>query len=164
MRYDPQSGPGEKWQPGIDAALRSAGSATPPEGLEGRILTRLAAARLADPGTSWFGRWPRYGLPALGFAAAGLVCAVVVVGSVEHSRGIHPGRIPAPPVLALPGQGMGAASAVHPAAPASAPLAAGPNDRGRSTRRLSRARARIAPNARKAHGVAVPAPATTPQQ
>ncbi|MGA7886260.1 MAG: hypothetical protein WCA44_11000 [Acidobacteriaceae bacterium] len=154
MKYEPQS---DKWQQRIDAALRSAGSATPPEGLEGRILTRLAAARIAEPRVSWFGRWPRYSRPALAFAAAGLLGAVVVVGSVDHARRF--GRAPAPPVLVMPGQGMGAASAVHPAAPASAPLAAGPKDHGRSTRKLSHARARIAPNARKAHGVAVPAPA-----
>jgi hypothetical protein len=159
MTFDPQS---DKWQQRIDETLRSAGSATPPEGLEGRILTRLAAARVAEPQVSWFGRWPHYTLPTLGLAAAGLLCAVIVVGSVDHARGSR--RVPAPPVLVLPGQGMGAASAVHPAAPTSAPLAAGPNDHGRSTRRLSHARAHIAPNARKAHGVAVPAPSTAPQR
>lgn len=155
MTYEPQS---DKWQPRIDAALRSAGSATPPEGLEGRILTRLAAARLAEPRASWF----RYARPTLGVAAAGLVCAVIVVGSVDHAR--RPGHAPAPPVLTLHGQGMGAASAVHPAAPASAPITAAPDHPGRSTRKLSHPRAHIAPNARKANGVAVPAPPATPQQ
>lgn len=155
MTFEPQS---DKWQQRIDAALRDAGSATPPAGLEGRILTRLAAARIAEPRAGWF----RYFRPALGFAAAGLMCAVVVVGSVEHVR--RPGHAPAPPVLTLPGQGMGAASAEHPAAPASAPLAAGPKDHGRSTHKLSHPRARIAPNARKANGVAVPASPATPQR
>jgi hypothetical protein len=155
MTHEPQS---DKWQPRIDAALRSTGTATPPEGLEGRILTRLAAARLAEPRASWFARWPRYSLPVFGFAAAGLLCAVIVVGSIDHARRL--GRAPAPPVLTLHGQGMGAASAVHPAAPASAPLAAGANNHGRAVHKLSHPRARIAPNAHKAHGVAVPA---TPQ-
>lgn len=163
MKHEPQTEMDPKWQPRIDAALRSAGSAAPPEGLEGRILTRLAEARVAQARVGWLARWPRYSAPAMGFATAGLVCAVIVVGSVEHARETHPGRVPAPPVLTLPGQGMGAASAVHPAAPASAPLVAGPHEHGRATHHVSHARARIAPNARKAHGVAVPAPAT-PQQ
>jgi len=156
MKFDPQS---DKRQQRIDEALRSAGSAAPPAGLEGRILTRLAAARLAEPRISWF----RYARPALGFAAAGLLGAVIVVGSVDHARGRpFPRHVPAP-VLVLPGQGMGAASAVRPAAPSMAPLAAGPNDHGRSTRPLSHARARIAPNARKARGVALPANPANPQ-
>jgi negative regulator of sigma E activity len=158
MKFDPQS---DQWQDRIDDALRSAGASTPPAGLEGRILTRLAAARVADAQASRLARWPRYSLPLAGFAAAGLMCAVIVVGSVEHVRG-RTHHAPAPPVLVLPGQGMGAASAVHTAAPASAPLAAGPGEHGRSTRRLSHARAHIAPNARKAHGVGVPAPAPQP--
>lgn len=159
MKYDPQF---DKWQQNIDAALRSTGSATPPEGLEGRILTRLAAARAADSPVFRVSRWRRYTMPTLGFAAGGLMCAVIVVGSVDHARVHHPGHVAAP-VLVLPGQGMGAASAVHPAAPASAPIAAGTQDHGRSIRKLSHARAHIAPNARKAHGVAVPAPPASPQ-
>ncbi len=161
MTFDPQS---DKWRQRVDDALRSAGSAIPPDGLEGRILTRLAAARIAGAQGSRLAPWPRYARPALGFAAAGLLCGIVVVGSVEHAREGRHGRAPAPPMLVAPGQGMGAASAVHVAAPASAPLAAGPNDHGRSTHKLSHARAHIAPNARKAHGVAVPPPATSPRQ
>ena len=159
MKYEPQS---DKRQQQIDAALRSVGSAAPPEGLEGRVLTRLAAARVEGARGSHF-VLTRYMFPALGFAAAGLMCAVIVVGSVEHTRvRPFPGHVPAP-VLVLPGQGMGAASAVHPAAPSTAPLAAGPGEHGRSTRRVSHARARIAPNARKAGGVAVPAQPAAPQ-
>lgn len=161
MKYEPQT---DKWQKRVDAALRAAGSATPPEGLEGRILAHLAATRVTDSRISWFARWPRYTFPTLGVAAAGLVCAVIVVGSVDHARENHPGHVPVPPVLVLPGQGMGAASAAHVAAPASAPLAAGPNAHGRAMQHVSHARAHIAPNARKAHGVAVPAPAVSPQQ
>jgi hypothetical protein len=161
MTFDLQS---DMWQQRVDDALRSAGSATPPDGFEGRILTRLAAARIADAQGSRFTRWPRYARPALGFAAASLICGIVVVGSVDHARETRHGRAPAPPILLAPGQGMGAASAVHVAAPASAPLAAGPNDRGRSTHKLSHARAHIAPNVRKVHGVAVPPPATSPRQ
>jgi hypothetical protein len=104
----------------IDAALRRVGSATPASGLEGRILTRLASERLkleAEPTSSRF-RW----LPAraLGLVTACLLGFVVVAGSVSHSRRIRP-QLVAPPSLVLPGQGIGAASAVHPAAPAPVP-------------------------------------------
>jgi len=141
----------------IDAALRTVGSTTPASGLEGRILTRLASERLkieAEPAPSRF-RW----LPAraLGLVTACLLGFVVVAGSVSHSRRIRPQLI-APPSLVLPDQGIGAASAVHPAAPASAPVPAG--QPGRSARRSSPGRARIAPHTRKAPGVAVPAPPT----
>jgi hypothetical protein len=136
----------------IDAALRSVGSSTPTSGLEGRILTRLATERLkleAEPARSPLLRW----LPAraLGLATACLLGFVVVAGSVTHSRRIKP-QLVAPPSLVLPGQGIGAASAVHPAAPT--PVPAG--QPGRS----APGRARIAPHTRKAPGVAVPAPPT----
>lgn len=156
----------EPWKERIDAALRSAGSADPAPGLEGRILTRLAAERAAMEAhparMGWFAHMPRYSAPVLGVATASLVCAVIIVGSVDHSRVRHPGHV-APPVLVLPGHGLGAASAVHPAEPATAPVAAGPASRGRSVRHFSHPRARIAPNAKKATGVAVPAPTTNPQ-
>ncbi len=150
----------------VDAALHSIGSADPAPGLEGRILMRLAAER-ADMGAhpvrvGLFARLPSFAAPVLGAATASLVCAVIVVGSVDHSRTLHSGRV-VPPVLVLPGHGLGAASAVHPAGPATAPLAAGPGSRGRFMRHPSHPRARIAPNAKKADGVAVPAPETNPQ-
>lgn len=143
----------------IDAALRSVGTARPEAGLEGRVLTRLAetrlgAARLAGAPAAG---WRRYSAGVVGFAAVSLVCAVVVGGSVERER-TRPGPTPAAPVLALPGPGMGAASAVHPAGPASAPLPAGTMDHGRAVHRLSHGRARIAEHAHKAKGV-VPAEA-----
>ncbi|HTX42019.1 MAG TPA: hypothetical protein VMD25_09355 [Acidobacteriaceae bacterium] len=156
----------ETWKERIDAALHSAGSARPAPGLEGRILTRLAAERAAVEARpvrmGLFARMSGFAAPVLGVATASLICAVIVVGSVEHSRTRHPGRV-APPVLVLPGHGLGAASAVHPAGPATAPLAAGPGSRGRFTRHLSHPRAHIAPNAKKADGVVVPAPETNPQ-
>jgi negative regulator of sigma E activity len=155
----------DNWKERIDAALHSAGSATPAAGLEGRILTRLAAERSAMEAhpvrMGFFARMPGYAAPVLGMAIASLVCAVIVVGSVDHSRTLH--RTPAAPVLVLPGQGLGAASAVHPAGPATAPMMAGPASGGRFTRHMSHPRARIAPNAKKADGVAVPAPGTNPQ-
>ncbi len=142
----------------IDAALRSVGSADPAAGLEGRILTRLAAERVGIE-TAPARRLRLRGFPAraLGLAAACLIGFVIVAGSVSHSRSVRlrPGG---PPTLVLPGQGIGAASAVHPGAPASAPIPAGQG--GRSDQTSSQGRARIGPHARKAPGVAVPAPSS----
>ena len=151
----------------IDAALRSVGSATPAAGLEGRILTLIASERIkleAAPPLSplaRFGRLHRVPARTFGLITACLLGFVIVAGSVVHSRRIRPGVV-APPVLVLPGNGIGAASAVHPAAPASAPVPAGQGSRGRSARRSGPGRARIAPHSRKAPGVAVPAPSTNP--
>ena len=152
----------------IDAALRSVGSATPTAGLQGRILTRLASERLrleAAPPRLFpltrFGRLHPVPARALGLVTACLLGFVIVAGSVVHSRRIKPGQVVAPPVLVLPGNGIGAASAVHPAAPATAPVPAGQSSRGRSTRHSGPGRARIAPHSRKAPGVAVPAPSAT---
>jgi len=153
----------------IDAALHEVGTATPAPGLEGRILTRLAAQRSklgALPG-SLPSRAPRrlqqIFVPVFGFASAVLMCAAIVGGSVSHSRRTPPGQV-APPVIHLPGTGVGAASAVHPGAPASAPVPAGPAARGRSVRHASPGRARIAPHAHKAPGVAVPLPESAAPQ
>ena len=145
----------------IDAALRELSATTPAPGLEVRVLTRLAAARLQqDPDPALAPRrLPRVFAPFLGFVSAGLVCAVIVGGSVTHSRHNHHAA-PIVPILPMQGTGVGAASAIHPAAPASAPVPAGPASRGRT----KQGRARIAPQARKAQGIAVPAPASrTPQ-
>lgn len=151
----------------IDAALSSIGSATPASGLEGRILTRIASERLKPEASP--AHWPlfaRFGqmhpVPAraLGLVTACLLGFVIVAGSVMHSRRIKPGQVVAPPVLVLPSNGIGAASAVHPAAPASAPVPAGQGSRGRS----GPGRARIAPHSRKAPGVTVPAPSSNDPQ
>lgn len=148
----------------IDAALRSVGSATPQSGLEGRILTRLASHRIlmeTEPAPAGrFARWPRFPARALGLVTACLMGFVIVAGSVSHSRKIRPAQMVTPPSLVLPGHGIGAASAVHPAAPASAPMPPGQAARGRSSRRAGQGRARIAPHTPKAPGVAVPAPAS----
>lgn len=146
----------------IDAALRHISTSSPEPGLEGRILNRLAAARLSVNAAPSLMR--RALAPLLGCAFAGILCVAIVGGSIRHSYRYHPGTATAPPVLQIPGTGVGAASAVHQAAPASAPVPAGPAARGRSTHRAAQGRARIAPQARKAPGVAVPAPpSSTPQ-
>jgi hypothetical protein len=149
----------------IDAALRSVGTASPAPDLQGRILTRLAAQRINREAALAHSLFPsrlsrviRASAPFAYGLCACLFCAVIVVGSVSHSRHLHH-RAVAPPILTLPGQGIGAASAVHPAAPASTP--APPGQAGRAHRR---GRARIAPHAHKAPGVAVPAPPSSDSQ
>ncbi|MGB9028887.1 MAG: hypothetical protein WCC27_02105, partial [Acidobacteriaceae bacterium] len=98
----------------MDAALRSVGAATPTAGLEGRILTRLASERIklesAPPLSplARFGRLHPVPARAFGLITASLLGFVIVAGSVIHSRRIKPGVV-APPVLVLPGNGIGAA-------------------------------------------------------
>lgn len=147
----------------VDAALRAVGSATPEPGFEGRILTRLAQARAEGYAVPKAGsRLMRMAGPVLGFVCASLLCAVIVTSSVRFSHRNHPGPVAGPPVIQMQGTGVGAASAVHPAAPASTPMPAG--TQGRASRHTMQGRARIAPQARKAPGVAVPAPtANAPQ-
>lgn len=152
----------------IDAALRMLGSATPDPGMAGRILTRVAAARTGEDRTTEQ-RMHRLGLrhvlgPVAGFASVGVMCGVIVVASVNHSYRHTPGMIAAP-VLPMQGGGVGAASAVRPAAPGStapADSAARSSQRGNHTT-AQHGRARIGADAKKAPGVAVPAPGS-PQQ
>lgn len=148
----------------IDAALRSIGTAEPASDLQGRILTRLAAERLqakAEPLDSplfiHLQFITRAARPALYGVSACLIAGVIVAGSVSHSHRMHTSPGFAPPVLTLPAHGLGAASAVHPAAPDSTLAPLGQDSRGRSTHNR-KGRARIAPHAHKARGVAVPAP------
>ena len=147
----------------IDAVLRAIGGAVPDPGMEGRILTRLAAARTSTEAAPVIlgRRVPRFVGPLAGFASAGLVCGVIVVGSVRHSQQMHRGAQPAVPVLQIQGGGVGAASAVRPADPGTAaPVPASPAARARGTHRTAqRGRARIARQAKKAPGVTVPVPA-----
>lgn len=147
----------------IDAALRAVGTAAPEAGLQGRILNRLAAERMTTSAApSGFAallhRMPRFAGAALTAVFVCLAGSAIVIGSVQHSRGLHRAPVVAPPVPGLPGTGLGAASAVHPAAPASVPVPASQSSRGRSGRTADRGRARIQRHAHKAPGVAVPAP------
>jgi len=165
MTLERHSGTDSRHDAEVDAVLRELGTATPEPGLEGRVLVRLAAARMQGVATSvWWRRMPRPVMPLMGFTCAGVLCAVIVAGSVSHSHHNQTGPVP-PPVIQMPGTGVGAASAMHPAAPASTPVPAGTAGRGRSARHSSKGRARIAPEAHKAPGVAVPAPdsPTSPQ-
>ena len=147
----------------IDAALRAVGSASPETGLQGRILNRLAAERMAMESApsglaALLHRMPRFAGAALTAVFVCVAGSAIVMGSIEHSRGLHHAPVVAPPVPGLPGSGLGAASAVHPAAPVSVPVPASRSSRGRSSRVQDRGRARIQRHAHKAPGVAVPAP------
>lgn len=148
----------------LDAALRSISSATPVAGLEGRILMRLASERIrmeSEPAQRpLLARLGAFPARALGLLTACLLGFVIVAGSVSYSHHIRPSTTGVPPSLVLPGQGIGAASAVHPAAPASTP--APPGQAGRSARRPGPGRARIAPHSRRAPGVAIPPPSNKP--
>jgi len=164
MSGDMHSGSDSRIEAAIDTALRGMGSALPEPGIEGRILNRVAAERMAMEAEPARNGWlaalrhtPRFARQALGLATTGLLGFLIVAGSVNHSRRVGPGRV-APPALDLPGHGIGAASAEHPAAPASTPAPEG--ESGRASRHPQHGRARIAPHARKAHGVALPAPSS----
>lgn len=147
----------------VDTALASIGNAMPEAGLEGRILTRLAAARIqngieaspamAAPRTGR--RLPRFATPVLGFLSVGLVCTVIIGGSVRYSR--HRATAVVPAVPSLSSGGMGTASAMQPAAPSS-PLAADAVQRGRASHHRRPGRARIAPHAHQHAGIALPNP------
>ena len=163
MNHEANSGRMLTAEERIDAALRAVGSATPEAGLQGRILNRLAAERVTRE-TAPVGlagllqRMPRFA----GAALAGLLICVagtaIVIGSVDHSRGLHRAPVVAPPVPGLSGNGIGAASAVHPAAPVSVPVPASRSSRGRSSQAADHGRAKIKRHAHKAAGVVIPAP------
>lgn len=163
MNHEDKSGSMLTAEERIDAVLRAVGTASPEAGLQGRILNRLAAERMTmeHPPAGLAGtlrRMPRFAgavVTALSMCVAG---TAIVIGSVDHSRGLHRVPVVAPPVPGFPGNGIGAASAVHPAAPVSVPVPATRSSRGRSSRTDDHGRARIQRHAHKAPGVAVPAP------
>ena len=132
----------------IDRTLRVLGSATPDPGMEDRIAVRIARESASAAAPRFF-RLPRL---AFGLAAAAMACAVIIAGSVSHSRHI----LPVAPGLHLPiasQPGVGAASAAH---VAQQPVTSLPQDRPRSVRQTVNGRAVISSHAKKPAGVAVP--------
>ena len=132
----------------IDRTLRVLGSATPAPGMEDRIAARIARESASAAAQRFF-RLPQL---AFGLAAAAMACAVIVAGSVSHSRHI----LPVSPGLHLPTAsqpGVGAASAVH---VAPQPVTSLPQDRPRSVRQTVDGRAVISSHVKKPAGVAVP--------
>lgn len=138
----------ERYNEQIDATMRRLGTAVPAPGMEDRILFRLAHA---DPRVSArrFFSFPQL---AVGVAVTVLGGAVIVVGSVSHSRRM----LPIAPGIHLPAasqEGVGAASAAH---VATHPVIALPQARPRSVRKAGNGRAVISSGAKKHNGLAVP--------
>lgn len=132
----------------IDRTLRVLGSAAPDPGMEDRIAARIARESASAAAPRFF-RLPQL---AFGLAAAAMACAVIIAGSVSHSRHI----LPVAPGLHLPTAsqpGVGAASAAH---VAPQPVTSLPQDRPRSVRQTVNGRAVISAHAKKPAGVAVP--------
>lgn len=138
----------ENYDEQIDRTLRLLGSATPTRGMEDRILVSIARARSSSK-TQRFFSLPQL---AFGMSAAVMASAIIVVGSVSHSRHM----LPVAPGLHLPTAaqpGVGAASAAH---VAPQPVTSLPQDRPRSVRKTVNGRAVISPDAKKQSGVVVP--------
>ncbi|HTV04154.1 MAG TPA: hypothetical protein VME86_02215 [Acidobacteriaceae bacterium] len=136
----------ENYDEQIDRTLRMLGTVEPAAGMEERIIARLEYASEERKGLF---RMPQL---VFGLAAAAVGCAVIVVGSVNHSHHI----LPVAPGLQVPGitePGIGAASGAR---VAPQPVTALPQDRPRSVREESNGRAVISPTAKKRAGVAVP--------
>ena len=130
----------------IDRALQALRAVEPAPGMGERILARLA--RAGEEKRSFF-RIPQL---VLGLAAATAACAMIVVGSVNHSHHI----LPVAPGLQVPGimqPGVGAASGTR---VAPQPVTALPHDRPRSVRNERSGRAVISPKVKKRAGIAVP--------
>lgn len=131
----------------IDATLRRLGSVVPAPGLEDRVLLRLASEDRAR--SARFFSFPQL---AVGVMATMVGGAVIVAGSISHSRHM----LPVAPGIHLPMSaqpGVGAASAAH---VATRPVTAMPDGRPRSVRKAVNGRAVIAPDAKKHNGLAVP--------
>jgi hypothetical protein len=138
----------ENYDEQIDRTLRRLGSATPVAGMGNRIVARLAQVD-AKKKTARFLKLPQL---AFGLVAAAMAGAVIVVGSVSHSKHM----LPVAPGLNLPTgaqAGVGAASAAHVAAQ---PVTSLPQDRPRSVRQTPSGRAVISSHTKKPAGVAVP--------
>lgn len=155
----------ERYDERIDRTLRALGAAEPVAGIEGRVRVRLARAEILAQGEAKRKVRRFFSVPQLAsmIAAAGMVCAVIVAGSVTHSRRILP-IAPGAPGLHLPGDaqaGVGAASAARVAAQ---PVIASPKDRPRSVRKTVNGRAVISANAKKHAGVVVPKETLSAQQ
>lgn len=139
----------------IDLTLRLLGTAVPAPGMEGRILVRLENAGTQIRAARFF-TFPQL---AVGVAATVIGGAVIIGGSVIHSRQL----LPVAPGIHLPmgaQAGVGAASATH---VTTHPVTAVPAGRPRSVRKTVNGRAVIAPDAKKRNGVAVPKTPVAPQ-
>lgn len=138
----------ERFTEQIDSTLRTLAAAVPAPGMEERILIRLADTG-SQARTHRFFTFPQL---AVGLTATLLGGAVIIVGSVTHSRHM----LPVAPGIHLPAaaqEGVGAASAAH---VATHPVTALPAARPRSVRKTVNGRAVISSDAKKHNGLAVP--------
>jgi hypothetical protein len=122
--------------------------------MEERIL-----ARVVRTGAPQRPRFFHFSYLAFGMSAAAVASAVIVVGSVSHSRHI----LPIAPGLHLPATaqpGVGAASAAH---VAPQPVTSLPQDRPRSVRKTANGRAVISSQAKRPTGIAVPKVLPSPE-
>jgi hypothetical protein len=120
----------------LDATLRALGSAAPASGLEGRVLARLDAERARMRDRSGENRTVFFRMTSsiFGVCGAALACTLIVVASVSYSHRANPALGPA---MQMGGSGVGAASAMHRAAPQ--PLAPAPKGHGRSHKKATSA-------------------------
>jgi hypothetical protein len=134
--------------PALDAALRHLGSATPDPQMHDRLLRRLRTAAFTDAAPRAGLRWPRLAAAALGGSFA---CALIVTGSLAHSRTVA--QQTAPPMLQIvrPQNGVSTASAAHIAAhPVPAPPGKG------------RAHEQMTPGSHTRQGLALPQKISNP--
>jgi hypothetical protein len=122
--------------PRLDAALRALGSVAPASGLEGRVLARLDAERVRMRNTSRENRAVFFRMTSsiFGVCGAALACALIVMASVSYSHRTNPVL---PGTMQTGGSGVGAASAMHRAAPQ--PLAPAPKGHGRAHKKSTTA-------------------------
>lgn len=150
-RFDPTTN--EQMNAKIDNALRQLNAAQPPLGMEARVLARLEERLAADEA-----RRPRWRMPQLAWAlaAAGCVCAVLIAGSITHSRRMAP-TVPGVHLPAVMGTGLGAAAAAR---VTSHPVTAPVDSRPRSVRCAETASAQSShPNRQHSDEAASPCPA-----
>ncbi len=141
----------------IDAALRRLAHVQPEAGMEERMranLEREWALRQKSPAV----RLRKFFFAQrLAFATAAMLagCAVMVVGSVEHSRqrALEGGMPPVGVHLGAPESGVGAASGVR---ISPEPIVAPEKNHARSERKAVSGRATVQKDAHKPTGVAVP--------
>lgn len=135
----------------IDRTLRALGSVQPRAGIEGRIAARLAQASLVKP--SPIAGWSRL---IMASAAGVVACAVIVGGTVSHSRHLLPNQ-PGIPIPAETRSGLGAAGTTT---VAPKPIVAPAHGRARSMRNTQHQAATghddVSSDAPKPQGIGVP--------
>lgn len=143
----------------IDRALHQLGSVDPDPGMNDRILRRLHQAE-AEPSPISLG-WPRFALAGPRLAIAGIagccLCAVVVIGSIQHTNAVAAQNRPVLPILH---QQSGVATASSTRIAAHPPVA--PKGGGRSDQHPGQGRATVKPGTHVHGGDGITVPPHTP--